>query len=679
MKCGSAYGKLMGKALHDREDKKKQEKKEGQQGKQGQPQQGKDGQGQNDQQDSKDEKGQDDKKQGGQGQQDARQEQEQNQNGERQRGGNQGENASPQNVQQQKQSLDATLEKIRELEEQLKQAKKKANEGDRKAGEEREKIERQLEQLEKEMKAKREMQKAQGAQQKQKMQEGQAKDMQQDWAAEGAQSRQVREDAQAKDGAADSGEMEEKEMQKKVQEMLTHLEKEMIDGKERKLREVEEEKRELENAIKREFRKKVRETKLKEGVNEWVAEEKVREEMREESAKKREELAKKKRQILEEGERPMSHEEMLEEAKKKVGEQEDRKGVEKLVRDMLDRYTLPEENRGRIDDDAKEEGGDGGRTMGIGNPNAPVPESRMDLSKWYWERAQVLEYKDVRIKMLTNSERENSRLELAKVKEAENMSMKVRPLRHRKLDMENDDIGDVDFGKMIITSEDPLTDEGVTFGVGRVHASVNAPVERQRSFIREKKVKENVQVESEASLSTFKGNIDEVERILFIRDSSGSMDGIYVGSRFDRVTLGLYSVLKTIEAKGKKDQFRLGMMDFSNRTIFSGFVKWKDLAKFEQIALTCQGGGSALDYRTLSKALEGGKTLVLMLTDGYIGIRGGEYGDVYELLKKHMSFVVAVDDVDQFCGGAARAGIKVLLIDDVDKVGEVFSAIICGE
>jgi hypothetical protein len=160
------------------------------------------------------------------------------------------------------------------------------------------------------------------------------------------------------------------------------------------------------------------------------------------------------------------------------------------------------------------------------------------------------------------------------------------------------------------------------------------------------------------------------------------MEGFNEGSRLDKVTVGLYSVLKTLKAKGKGNNLEFGIIDFSDATQFSGYCKLDDLEKFEEVALTDQHGGSNVKTSVLVSALKGGKkTLVLFLSDGEIVFDKDRtsYKEVAKYLKAHsVPHVVAPCYRTCFTEAAAEEGVPAYVIEDLSQVGSVFSAIIGG-
>ncbi|HEY3497178.1 MAG TPA: hypothetical protein VGK73_20920 [Polyangiaceae bacterium] len=316
-----------------------------------------------------------------------------------------------------------------------------------------------------------------------------------------------------------------------------------------------------------------------------------------------------------------------------------------------------------------------------GNLLASLPPPHKELSAWYWSRAPVLPVPPRQtVTRINRTERDVAELKRCESRESRSLALPLaaRPLRHRPV-REDDDPCDIDFSHLCVADELAVSD-GMSFGVGAAFPAAAVPYELRRAHVREGVRRETVLVRTEIELGQLGGDAASVERILFIRDSSGSMGGFVEGTKLDGVTLGIYSVLKTLLAFGKHKRFEYGAVDFSNCTHFSGFVRWSALDALEDVALLQQNGGTTLDLGVISRALEAGReTLVLLLTDGALQVRGGTEAELLQLLQKHVTYVIAAEQaVASFCGKAAAAGITTLLLDRFEHVVPVFSAVVAG-
>jgi hypothetical protein len=318
--------------------------------------------------------------------------------------------------------------------------------------------------------------------------------------------------------------------------------------------------------------------------------------------------------------------------------------------------------------------------LGGFNPGsyAPPPPARTDLARWYWNRAPILEaYPELKIRKLDRIERDVVGLQRVETREAVAEGRRLdRPLRHRPFHPADDDPADVDFSQILISADAPIVD-CVTFGVGRAHPAVPVPVEKRWTTLRECKRREIALVEIEFDVAKLAIGSDLFDQILFIRDSSGSMGGFGSGTPLDCVTLGVFSVMKTLEARGLTRRFKYGAIDFSNSTQFSGYVDWDNRAAFERVLLTQQNGGTTVDMNVVHKALSGtDRTLVLFLSDGALEVRGGTTTELVGLLAQHQTYVVAsAGSVSNFCRECADARITTLLLDRIEQVGTVFTSI----
>jgi hypothetical protein len=158
------------------------------------------------------------------------------------------------------------------------------------------------------------------------------------------------------------------------------------------------------------------------------------------------------------------------------------------------------------------------------------------------------------------------------------------------------------------------------------------------------------------------------------------MGGFREGTPLDCVSLGVFSVLKTLDARRLTRRFRYGAIDFSNSTQFSGYVGWDDRAAFDRVVLTQQNGGTTVDVSVVRRALAGPeRTLVLFLSDGELSVSNGTPDELVRLLQGHTAYVIAsAENVSSFCKQCADAGITTLLLDQLDHVATVFSTITAG-
>jgi hypothetical protein len=325
---------------------------------------------------------------------------------------------------------------------------------------------------------------------------------------------------------------------------------------------------------------------------------------------------------------------------------------------------------------------DGDPNIGGFNPGSgsPPPPARLDLAQWYWSRAPILDaLPDLKIRKLDKIERDVVGLERVQTRESVSHGVKLeRPLRHRAFRPVEDDPAEIDFSHVMVSGDVPIVDY-LTFGVGRIHPAIAVPVERRWSTLRETLRRETALVEIEFDVANLAGGADLFDQILFVRDSSGSMGGFKEGTPLDCVTLGVFSVLKTLEFREEARRFRYGAVDFSNSTHFSGYVGWDNRDEFERVVLTGQNGGTTVDVGVVREALSGpDRTLVLFLSDGELAVSAGTPDELITLLMKHSPYVVAAGGLSTFCKQCADAGIVTLILDRIDSVATVFSAIATG-
>jgi hypothetical protein len=313
-----------------------------------------------------------------------------------------------------------------------------------------------------------------------------------------------------------------------------------------------------------------------------------------------------------------------------------------------------------------------------GDPHAPPAGSFEELSAWYWARATpLLGDPKVVVTRLETRERSVPQLERARIREASSLALALpRSLRRSALTPE-DDASQADFSDVRAAEQRPHVN-GVTFGIGRVFASFPFPFHTTHTVLRQGFRLEKLVVKSKSTVSELGGDADSCRRILLVRDSSGSMGGFHLGSNLDRVTLGVYCLLKTLQVQGRQRDYQLGAVDFSDTTRFSGYQSWSKLEAFERVLLSAQCGGTTLDVSVLKEALRGDeRTLVLFLSDGGLEVRNGDVDETIRLLQQHASYVIAAEHgISSFCAATAQANLPTLLLDRLEHVGTVFGALV---
>ena len=314
-----------------------------------------------------------------------------------------------------------------------------------------------------------------------------------------------------------------------------------------------------------------------------------------------------------------------------------------------------------------------------GDPHAEAPHTHNELIAWYWSRAKVLRTMAPLIRRLEEVSREVSTLERVTAHEKTSFGLPLsRALRHRAF-RPDDDLESLDFSTVLPCAELSLVGDALTFGTPTLTPMINVPMLRIRTHVAAGSRTEKVIVQSAAHrLSALSSNLDDIECVLFIRDSSGSMAGLVPGSSLDAVTLGIFSVLKTLAATGAAQRMRFGLLDFSDRTVFSGWVAIDRLGPIEHLAVRPQGGGTSFDVTELNHALSGKpRALVLLMTDGALAVEHGTDAEAVALLGGQRTFVIAAAQaVSGFCEKAAQAGIETLVLPTLSAIEEVFAGLL---
>jgi hypothetical protein len=120
--------------------------------------------------------------------------------------------------------------------------------------------------------------------------------------------------------------------------------------------------------------------------------------------------------------------------------------------------------------------------------------------------------------------------------------------------------------------------------------------------------------------------VGSYKNILFVVDVSGSMgwSGAPLdGSRYDMCIRTIYSVVNYLEKAGKASYLDYALMQFSNKTIFSGWQSHQSLPQMKKQLFTgYQAGYTGLDPATMRKAMatSSDKFLVMMVSDGDLNV-----------------------------------------------------------
>jgi hypothetical protein len=115
-----------------------------------------------------------------------------------------------------------------------------------------------------------------------------------------------------------------------------------------------------------------------------------------------------------------------------------------------------------------------------------------------------------------------------------------------------------------------------------------------------------------------------VPHLLLVVDSSGSMrfdpSAPASGARgqYDVVLMACYGIFKHIEASGLGDEVQVACINFSGRSIFSGWHPFSGINEVKRVLLAYQGGGTALSPDAIRHAFEKrpGRFLAIAITDG---------------------------------------------------------------
>ena len=115
-----------------------------------------------------------------------------------------------------------------------------------------------------------------------------------------------------------------------------------------------------------------------------------------------------------------------------------------------------------------------------------------------------------------------------------------------------------------------------------------------------------------------------VPHLLLLVDSSGSMvftPPPNAGGKYDIVLRSCYGVFRHIQEKGLHDRVQLACINFSGRSIESGWHSFDAVDNVKRVLLTYQRGGTILSPAAIRHAFETrpGRFLAIAVTDGCIG------------------------------------------------------------
>ncbi len=114
----------------------------------------------------------------------------------------------------------------------------------------------------------------------------------------------------------------------------------------------------------------------------------------------------------------------------------------------------------------------------------------------------------------------------------------------------------------------------------------------------------------------------EIPDLAFIVDSSGSMGADLVRGYgpYDLLLRSIYSIFRMLEKNRKGYQMRYSVVNFSGRTVFSGWHPVQELDKVKRALLRYQGSGTTLDTATIDKLVSERKDrfLAFLVTDSMI-------------------------------------------------------------
>ncbi|MFQ6050104.1 MAG: hypothetical protein ACE5K4_00245 [Candidatus Hydrothermarchaeota archaeon] len=89
-------------------------------------------------------------------------------------------------------------------------------------------------------------------------------------------------------------------------------------------------------------------------------------------------------------------------------------------------------------------------------------------------------------------------------------------------------------------------------------------------------------------------------------------------SKYHHALLGLYGIIKYIQSYGIAPYVRYNLINFSDKTLKTGWKTYSRISEIKKLALTPQFGNTIIDIDIVKTELGGGGNIIIMLSDGQI-------------------------------------------------------------
>ncbi len=118
-------------------------------------------------------------------------------------------------------------------------------------------------------------------------------------------------------------------------------------------------------------------------------------------------------------------------------------------------------------------------------------------------------------------------------------------------------------------------------------------------------------------------------------------------SRYHHALLGLYGIIKYIQSYGIAPYVRYNLINFSDKTLKTGWKTYSRISEIKKLALNPQFGNTILDIDTIKSELEGEGNIIIMLSDGQIHNWHKIKNEFIDLAKKHLLSFIEVETESQ--------------------------------
>ncbi|HHF98400.1 MAG TPA: VWA domain-containing protein [Candidatus Aerophobetes bacterium] len=168
--------------------------------------------------------------------------------------------------------------------------------------------------------------------------------------------------------------------------------------------------------------------------------------------------------------------------------------------------------------------------------------------------------------------------------------------------------------------------------------------------------------------------------ICLLLDTSGSMrNGGYQSSAipwgersgYHYALLGLYGIIKYLEAEGLASSIMWNVINFSDTTRASGWKTYNEISQLKRHALTPQFGGTEIDVDVLRRELFHEPCLVIILSDGEIYNWGRIRNEVEEIIQPHYTCFIQIGKETKVGKDMQSFGAVVVTVKNKEDIAEL--------